>query len=94
MEIAHFCGAWSSHTVGLHLCEFTLCLNIDEINALRLLVMIGVQMLILPCKCNHSLIWKETKKRNKVIIPNQPLQEMVARLEHLHAPTADLAFAT
>lgn len=51
-------------------------------------------MLILPCKCNQSLIWKEGKKCNKVVIPDQPLQEIVAHLEHLRAPTADLAFAT
>lgn len=56
--------------------------------------MIGVQMLILPCKCNQSLTWKERKKCNKVVTPNQPLQETGAHLEHLNAPTADLPFAT
>lgn len=43
-------------------------------------------MLILPCKCNQSLTWKERKKCNKVVTPNQPLQETGAHLEHLNAP--------
>lgn len=51
--------------------------------------MTGVQLLILPYKCNQSLIWKGRKKCNKSVIFNQPPQEIFAHLEHLHAPTAD-----
>lgn len=55
----------------------------------------GVQMIILPFECNQQLIWKGKKNNNnKVVVPTQTLQEIIAHSEHLHAPTADLAFAT
>lgn len=54
----------------------------------------GVQMLILPFECNQQLIWKGKKNNHKVVVPAQALQEIIAHSEHLHAPTADLAFAT